>query len=68
MVASGPRLRPTDLSTSPKPVHPALTSRAGIEGVVKLDVSISKEGTVESVEEFDSHPLLAPAAMEALKQ
>jgi protein TonB len=39
-----------------------------VEGVVRLEVKISKEGAVEDVDVESGHPLLVPAAVEAVKQ
>jgi TonB family protein len=50
------------------PDYPPLAQQARIQGTVILRVIITKSGDVESVELVSGHPLLAPAAMEAVKQ
>ena len=50
------------------PVYPPLARQARIQGTVIAQVVISKTGDVESVQLFSGHPMLAPAALEAIKQ
>lgn len=50
------------------PVYPPLAMQARISGVVRLNVIIGKDGTVQNVTLVSGHPLLVPAAMEAMKQ
>lgn len=49
------------------PVYPPLARQARIQGTVIAQVVISKTGDVESVQLFSGHPMLAPAALEAIK-
>lgn len=50
------------------PVYPPLAKQARIQGTVILQVVISKSGDVENVQLFSGHPLLASAAIDAVKQ
>ena len=50
------------------PVYPVLAKQARISGVVRLEAVISREGTVESLRVISGHPLLVPAAVEAVRQ
>lgn len=50
------------------PVYPQKAKRARVQGTVRLEVVISKTGTVLSVRRISGHPLLVPAAMGAVKQ
>ena len=50
------------------PVYPPLARQARIQGSVILEVVINKSGDVESMQLISGHPLLAPAAIEAVKQ
>ncbi len=50
------------------PVYPPLARQARIQGTVILKINVSKTGDVEHVEIVSGHPLLAPAAIEAVKQ
>ena len=56
------------LVKQPRPNYPALAKSARIQGVVKLHALISKEGTIENLTVISGHPLLVPAALEAVKQ
>jgi protein TonB len=50
------------------PVYPALARQARIQGVVVLSVVIGKDGSVQELKLVSGHPLLAPAALDAVKQ
>jgi TonB family protein len=50
------------------PVYPPLARQARIQGTVILKVSINKSGDVYDVQLVSGHPMLAPAAIEAVKQ
>jgi protein TonB len=56
------------LVRQPRPVYPELAKRARIQGAVKLHALISKEGIIEDLRVMSGHPLLVPAALEAVKQ
>jgi TonB family protein len=51
----------------PKPSYPALARRAGVEGIVKLQVRVIKDGRVEVQKLLEGAPVLADAAMDAVK-
>jgi protein TonB len=53
---------------TPTPVYPPLAKQARIQGVVKLNAIISKEGTIEQLSVVSGHPLLIPSALEAVKK
>ncbi len=50
------------------PVYPVLARQARIQGSVILQVEISKSGDVENVQLYSGHPMLATAAIDAVKQ
>jgi periplasmic protein TonB len=50
------------------PVYPPLARQARIQGVVMLQAQISKDGSIENLQLISGHPMLAPAAIEAVKQ
>ena len=50
------------------PSYPPLARQARIKGAVVLNVIISKSGDIRRVLLISGHPLLAPAAIEAVKQ
>lgn len=53
---------------TPSPVYPPLAKQARIQGVVKLNAIISKEGNIEQLTVVSGHPLLIPSALEAVKK
>src|ERR1700724_3244133 len=50
------------------PNYPQLAKTARIQGSVVLQAEISKEGTIQNLQLISGHPMLAPAAIEAVKQ
>jgi protein TonB len=50
------------------PTYPALARQARIQGTVILQAQISKNGDIENLQLISGHPMLAPAAIEAVKQ
>ncbi len=51
-----------------QPNYPPLAKQARIQGHVILAAVINKQGTVENLRLMSGHPMLAPAAIEAVKQ
>jgi protein TonB len=51
-----------------RPVYPQEAKAARISGVVKLSAIIATDGTVKKLEVISGHPLLVPAALEAVRQ
>jgi protein TonB len=64
----GGSVQQAKLVRQPHPVYPPLAKQARISGVVKLSAIISKDGTIQKLEVISGHPLLVPAALEAVKQ
>ena len=50
------------------PAYPPLARQARIQGRGLLQAQISKEGNIENLQLISGHPMLAPAAIEAVKQ
>jgi protein TonB len=50
------------------PNYPPLARQARIQGTVLLQAQISKDGNIENLQLISGHPMLAPAAIEAVKQ
>jgi protein TonB len=50
------------------PAYPPLARQARIQGTVILQAQISKDGNIENLQLISGHPMLAPAAIEAVKQ
>jgi periplasmic protein TonB len=51
-----------------QPNYPPLARQARIQGTVVLQAEISKEGTIQNLQLISGHPMLAPSAIEAVKQ
>jgi protein TonB len=51
-----------------QPVYPPLARSARIQGVVELQAVISKQGSIENLRVLTGHPMLVPAAVEAVRQ
>ena len=51
-----------------QPNYPPLARQARIQGSVLLQAEISKDGTIENLRLISGHPMLAPSAIEAVKQ
>jgi TonB family protein len=54
--------------STPPPFYPPLAKQARIQGVVRLDAIIGKDGTMKDLRAASGHPLLVPAALEAVRQ
>jgi len=50
------------------PEYPRLAHDARLGGIVRLKAVIAKDGTVQDLQVINGHPLLIPAAMNAVKQ
>lgn len=53
---------------NPAPEYPSLAKMARIQGKVRLEVIISKDGTIQDLKVLNGHPLLVKAALDAVKQ
>lgn len=51
-----------------KPSYPPLARQARIQGTVVLQAVIGKDGNIQNLKVVSGHPMLAPAALEAVKQ
>ena len=50
------------------PTYPPLARAARLQGQVVLQAVISKQGTIENLKVLAGHPMLVPAAIEAVRQ
>jgi protein TonB len=65
----GGQVQQANLIKQVKPIYPQLAKQARISGVVHLSAIISKDGTIQELKALPgAHPLLVPAAIEAVKQ
>jgi periplasmic protein TonB len=51
-----------------QPAYPPLARQARIQGTVVLHAVIGKDGSIQNLTLVSGHPMLAPAAIEAVKQ
>jgi protein TonB len=51
-----------------QPVYPPLARNARVQGLVVLEARISKVGKIEELRLISGHPLLAGAALDAVRQ
>jgi protein TonB len=51
-----------------EPAYPVIAQRAHIQGTVRLQAIISRQGTIENLQLIEGHPMLVPAAIDAVKQ
>jgi TonB family protein len=63
-----PRLSQAKLLERVPPVYPPLAKQARIHGLVRLRATIGKDGRVGELRIVSGHPLLVPAALEAVKK
>jgi len=52
----------------PKPEYPPLAKMARIQGTVKLEAVISKDGTIQDLKVLSGHPLLVKSALDAVQR
>jgi len=64
----GGQVQQANLIRQPKPVYPPLAKQARIQGVVRFNAIIGKDGTIQNLTLISGHPLLVPSAQEAVKQ
>ena len=51
-----------------EPVYPIIAQRAHVQGTVELKAIISRDGAIQNLQLVRGHPLLVPAAIDAVKQ
>lgn len=67
LIHIGGNVQSAKLVSQPRPIYPAEAKQARIQGVVKLDAIIGKDGTVQNISVISGHPLLVPAALDAVQ-
>jgi TonB family protein len=67
-ISVGGQVQSSKLVNKTAPVYPPGAKQAGIQGTVELGVLIGADGTVKEVQLDSGDPLLAPAAIDAVKQ
>ncbi|HEY1496563.1 MAG TPA: TonB family protein [Candidatus Solibacter sp.] len=66
-ITIGGNVQQAKLVSQTRPMYPPLAKQARISGVVHLQAVIAKDGTVMDLKVISGHPLLIPAALEAVK-
>jgi len=64
----GGQVEQAKLIFNPKPEYPPLAKMARIQGTVRLEAIISKDGTIQDLKSINGHPLLIKAAIEAVSR
>jgi TonB family protein len=64
----GTRVQESKLVTRVNPVYPDLARQTQIEGVVRFTATIGRDGRVAHLQVNSGHPMLVPAALEAVRQ
>ncbi len=64
----GGNVQNANLVSRVNPVYPPLAKQARIQGAVHFTVVIGRDGLIQNIEVISGHPLLVPAALEAVKQ
>jgi protein TonB len=57
-----------NLITKVEPIYPPLAMQARIQGLVRFNVVIGKDGRVANMQLVSGHPLLVAAAQDAVRQ
>jgi TonB family protein len=64
----GGNVQSSNLLTMVKPVYPPLARRTRIQGMVRFTAIVGKDGRVQNLQIVSGHPLLVPAAQDAVRQ
>ena len=64
----GGNVMQASLIRQPKPVYPPLAKAARVQGTVKFEAQIAKDGTIQNLHLISGPPLLVQAAMQAVQQ
>ena len=64
----GGQVEAAKLIYKPTPEYPPLAKMARIQGTVRLEAIIAKDGTIQDLKVMSGHPLLVKAALDAVKQ
>jgi protein TonB len=64
----GGQVEAAKLIFQPKPEYPPLAKMARIQGTVRLEAVISRDGTIQDLKVLSGHPLLVKAALEAVQR
>ena len=68
IIRVGGQVAAAKLISQPKPVYPMLAIKTRTQGTVRLEAVINRDGAIENLTVVSGHPLLIPAALEAVRQ
>ena len=64
----GGNVQAANLIRKVTPQYPPLAKQARVQGTVRFQAIIGKDGTIQNLQLISGHPLLVPAATDAVKQ
>jgi protein TonB len=64
----GGNVQAAKLISQPRPTYPPLARQARIQGTVRFNAVIGRDGTIQNLTLVSGHPLLVPSATEAVRQ
>ena len=64
----GSMVQESKLINKVAPIYPEQAKSIGLQGIVKLAITVNEEGLVYEIEVESGHPILVEAAIEAVKQ
>ncbi|MDP2998382.1 MAG: TonB family protein [Bryobacterales bacterium] len=64
----GGNVQQARLLNQPKPTYPPLAKQARIQGTVRFNAIIGRDGAIQNLTVVSGHPLLVPSALEAVRQ
>jgi len=67
-IVVGGNVQRARLVHQPKPIYPPLAKQARIQGTVRLQATISRDGTIQELQVISGHPLLVQSALDAVRQ
>jgi protein TonB len=67
-VRVGGDVRSPRLIQEVKPPYPRMALAARVQGTVRIEAILSRDGSVQSMRVVSGHPLLVPAALDAVRQ
>lgn len=64
----GGNVQAANIAKMVRPAYPPLAKQARIQGTVRFNAFIAKDGTIQNLQVVSGHPLLIPSATEAVRQ
>ena len=67
-ISVGGAVQQAKVVSRPRPTYPPEAKQAHIQGVVKLNAIIARDGTIQSLDVISGEPVLAQSALDAVRQ